>query len=854
VTPSTLFALAWRESRFARRRLLLFLSAISLGVASLVAVQGFAASLREGVRAEARSVLGADFQVGSRTPFGGNSKAFLDSLRDAGAGVALRTSFASMAVAPASGATRLAQVRAIEPGYPFYGTVETAPAGRWASLHTGRHAFVDPGLLSTLGLAVGDTLALGEGRFRILGTLQRVPGDAEIASVFAPRVFIPARYLDETELMGFGSRVEFDAFVRLQNPAQADALLAAYGPRLRAERAGFDTAAERQEELEEGFGQLSRFLGLIGVFALLLGGIGVASAMGAYIAQKVDTVAVLRCLGATGPQVLGIYLAQAAAMGLAGASLGVVAGLAVQWVLPRLMAGLLPVKVVVGVDGAAILTGLIVGVWTALAFALLPLLAVRAVSPLGALRRTTEAIRAPGRDVLRMAAWAVLALSVFALLVYQVGDLAVGAGMMGGVVVALAVLGGAAWALVRSLRRVREAGLPYVLRQGLANLYRPGNQTRIVVLALGFGVFLLATLLLTQHNLLLPLRTDSAAVRPNLLFFDVQDDQEPALRALLDAQGVPVMYRAPIVPMRIASIRGEAVRPWTPAEMEAAEAAAQDGGPAPQGWAVRREYRSTFRERTLSSDRLLSGTPWNGAGTAAAQVSLEREIADELSVTVGDSVVWDVQGVRVPTVVTSIREVDWARFEPNFFAVFPPAALEGAPKTWVMLTRGETPEARAAIQRDAIGKFSNVVAVDLTQVQAALDDVVARVSAVIRFLAAFSIATGFIVLLGAISASRLQRVRESVLFKTIGATRAQIGRILLVEYAALGLLAVLVGTLLSTGAGWALAEWVFETPYEVPLVPLLLLGAIVTTLAVAVGLAASREVFRRTPMEAIREA
>jgi putative ABC transport system permease protein len=419
--------------------------------------------------------------------------------------------------------------------------------------------------------------------------------------------------------------------------------------------------------------------------------------------------------------------------------------------------------------------------------------------------------------------------------------------VMAGVAGALLLLWGAAWALVRALRRLPRESLPYLARQGLANLYRPGNQTRTVVLALGFGVYLLATLLLTQHNLLLPLRTDGAATRANLLLWDVQEDQEPAVAAELRAQGLPVLQRAPIVPMRVAAINGEAVRAWTDAELE------EENGGGPDGWAVRREYRSTYRDTLLTSERLLEGDFWEPDVRGIQQVSLERGIAEDLDVALGDTITWDVQGVRLPTVVTSLREVDWARFEPNFFAVFPTAALEPAPKSWVVLTRAATPAARAGLQRDLVARFSNVAVLDLTQVQEALDEVIGRVSAVIRFLAAFSVATGFVVLLGAIATSRLQRIRESVLLKTLGATRRQIGWILLAEYLLLGVLSVAVGAALAAAAGWALARWVFEVPFELAPLPLAVLGVATVLLAAATGVWASREVFRRTPLEAIRE-
>jgi putative ABC transport system permease protein len=841
----TILMLAWRESRFVRRRLFLFLSAISLGVAALVAVQGFSANLAAGVRDQARALLGADLVLSGRQPFADRSAALLDSLRSAGTPVAESVEFLSMARVPRTDGTRLVQVRAVEPGFPFYGAIETQPAGLWERLGDDRQVLVDPALLIALDAQVGDMLALGLTEFRIIGALDRVPGAVGIASAFAPRVYIPHRFVGETGLLDLGSRVDYEAYIQLPSAATAEALAGEHRTALRTERVGLRTVEDQQSMLTSVLGRLGSYLGLVGVFALLLGGIGVASSMRAFMAQKAESVAVLRCLGATSGQVFAVYLVQAAVMGLAGAAVGVVLGLTAQLVLPSLLSGLLPVEVRVAVDPRSVVTGLAIGLWVAIVFALLPLLTSRRISPLGAIRRQAEPPRVAGRDPWRWAAWGALAASVVLLAVVQVGRIGLGFAFAGGIAAALSLLGAASWLLVGGARRLRPGGGAYTLRQGLANLHRPGNQTSAAVLALGFGVFLMATLYLAQDNVLRPLQ--AGETRANLLLWDVQEDQEPAAAALLRDDGHQVVQAAPIVPMRVAAINDRRVRAgrggdeWRPGEEP------------PAGWATRREYRSTYRDSTVASEQVVEGRWWSATNADPGQVSLERGVAEELGVGVGDRVTWDVQGVEVTTTVTSLREVDWARFEPNFFAVFHPDALAGAPHTWVLLARVAEAADRARVQRDLVDRFPNVSILDLTQLQGALDEVISRVSAVIRFLAAFSIATGFVVLLGAVVTGRLQRVRESVLLKTLGATRRQIATILLTEYLALGALASVVGAGAAMISGWALSRWLFDVPFAVPPLEMLGLAAAVTLTAAAVGVWGSREVFRRTPMEALRE-
>ncbi|HYW12213.1 MAG TPA: FtsX-like permease family protein [Longimicrobium sp.] len=867
-----LLALSWRESRFARRRLLLFLSSITLGVAALVATQSFAANMEQGVRDQARALQGADLSITSNRPFGPKTAAVLDSLRRARVPVARVTAFASMALAERTGGARLAQVRATEPGFPFYGEIVTAPADAWGRLHSGRNALVDPALLTALDARIGDAVQLGEGRFTIIGTLEKVPGSVGVGALFAPRVYIPARYLAETQLIRFGSRADYEAYVRIP-AAQAEALASGHRAEFRTERVQAETAADQQRDLDRALGRLGSFLALVGTFALLLGGIGVASSMSAYMAQKRDTVATLRCLGATAPQVIVLYLMQAVVMGLIGASLGTLIGLGVQWVLPRLLADLLPVEVETALSWPAVAMGIGIGVWIAAAFALLPLIATRSISPLQAIRRRVEVEEAPKRDAWTMGAWTLLAASIVALILFQAGDLRTGLGFAGGVAGTLGALWASAWLATWAARRIQLRALGYPTRQGIANLHRPGNQTRVVVLALGFGVFLLTVVYLMQSNLLRPLQVNAGS-QGNLLLFDVQQDQEPGVDSILSRGGTRVLQKAPIIPMRIAAINGVSAARLAPTayggdEPDSAGGGEGDGteregngppgdGDAPEGWAVRREYRSTYRDTLVDSEVVLRGRMWapgqGGAGRdGLAQVSMDISVAEDLKVDVGDVVTWDVQGVRIRTRVTSIREVDWQRLEPNFFAVFPSEVLDAAPQTWVMLARAPDAAARAVAQRDVVRRYSNVAVLDLTAVQEALDEVLGRVAAVIRFLAAFSVVTGFVVLLGAILTGRLQRIRESVLLRTLGATRRQIARVLLAEYLALGLLASLAGILLAAVGGWALAKWLFEVDYAVPVLPLVWLALAVTALSAAVGLLASREVFRHTPLEALRE-
>ncbi len=841
-----LFRLAWRESRTARRRLALYMSSISLGVAALVAIDSFAANVQRSIQEQSKELLGGDINLRARQGFTPGLDSILDSLRTEGIPSAKIVSFASMATASPSGGTRLAQVRGVSEGYPFYGRVVTAPQGLWGEIQDGPYAFVDPSLLIALDASVGDTLTIGYAKFTILATLTNVPGDPGIAATIGPRVFIPERYVAETQLLGLGARAEYEAVLKLPEGTRSPTWVAPLRPRFDRQNVRIRTSVENELDLSEAIDQLARFLSIVGLIALLLGGIGVASGVNAFVQKKIDTVAVLRCLGASSKQVLTIYLVQAGAMGLAGAAAGAAIGVGIQFLLPVLMGEFLPVDVQVRLVPAALALGLAIGVWVAIVFALRPLLVLRRVSPLQAIRRDDAALAASRRrDSWTWVTNLALVASILGLAIDRATNTQQGVMYAIGIFVSIGLLAASATALATLARRLVSARWPYVLRQGVANLYRPHSQTRAVVIALGFGSFLVTTIVLVQANLLESFELSASNSRGNLVFFDVQDDQRSPLDSLIREGGHEIVSTTPIVNMRFAGANG----------LDVVRYAAARALPN-RFWALRREYRSTYRDSLVPTEQLAAGT-WHGptaAGDTVFEVSLEDEIASELKLVLGDTTVWDVQGVPVRAVLTSTRTVDWGRFEPNFFAVFQPAAIDRAPKQFVTIANVATDTGVARLQRDAVRRFPNVSSIDLTLVRRTITQMVDKVTLTVRFLAIFSLAMGIPVLFSAVAATRRDRLREGVLLKTLGATRGQIGRILLAEYALLGVLGSLTGMVLAFGGSWALVTFVFEGEFSAAPVPALLIAGAMTVLAVTIGLLTGRDVFRETPMAALRDA
>ena len=830
--------LARRELWSSARRIGVYMLSISLGVSGLVAIHGFTADVARSVQEEAETLMGANARLASSRPFPEPVRALVDSLAAAGHRSARVTSAASMVLAPRTGTVRLLQVRGVDEGYPFYGGVRTVPAGSWPP--RGDEALADPAVLTMLDARPGDSIVVGEVMFRIRATVEDLMGDFGIRTAVGPRVWIAHEALDAAGLLAFGSLARYELFLTL--PAREDriALEERYRPLFDEAQVRLTTAESQARRLTNSVDYLGRYLGLVGLAALLLGGVGVGSAVHVFVRGRRAAVAVLRCIGAGQRSVFGAYLLQATTLGFAGAAVGALLGLALQYLLPVALADVLPVRVTPRLTLAPAAGGLALGVWVALLFAWIPLLAVRDVPPLAALRQDVEPRRA--WDAPRVLAWAALAASVVVFSVLEAPERDEGVGFAVGLIVTVMVLWGVGWLAVRLTRRLFPRRAPYPVRQGIANLFRPQNQTVAVTLALGFGAFAVGTILQVEAALVAGLALEESSGRPNLLLFDIQPDQEAGVLELLPAAARASAAAAPLVPARIAAING-----LGPAEL----AALPDG---PERWALRREYRNTWRDTLTSAETLIAGRWWDPSEPSAGlpRVSLESDLADDLEVGIGDRITWDMGGRLLETRVESLRLVDWARFEPNFFVVFEPGVLEAAPRTSILVARIEDTTERAQVQTQLVRAFPNVSALDVTRVQEAVERVLERVNAALRFLGLFIAAVGVVVLAGALATSRIQRLRETALLRTLGARRVQVRSVLVTEYLALGTLASLTGLTLAVVAAAALARGVFEVDYLPDVPSLAVLWAVVTVLTVIVGFGSGAGLLGRAPLPVLR--
>lgn len=834
--------MAWRDSRGSRSRLVLATAAITLGIAAFVAISSFRVNVQDAVNQQAKSLLGADLVISSAQPFSPEAEELVASI----AGEQSReVNCASMAYLPKSAATRLVNVRALAGDFPFYGFLESVPREAAQTFRRGLNALVDDSLLLQFDAQVGDPIKIGDLTLTIVGRLKKIPGEAAAASLIGPRVYIPMEVLEHTGLLQKGSRVTYKVYYRL--PAQTDVgqLLAPIEPTLNSLRLESDTVEKRAARVGRVMDNLSRFLSLVGFLALLLGGIGVASTMHVHMKAKLQTVALLHCVGVPARRTFAIYLLQAVSMGLVGGLVGILLGTSIQTLIPTLLRDVLPVKIDVAISWSALLQGFLISLATTLLFAMLPLLSIRHVSPLLALRSAYETDDRPAtrRDPLRLVVIGLILLSIAAFAFAHTERWSHGLWFCLGLALTFGLLALVAKGLIVVVRRYFPSSWPYVWRQGLANLYRPHNQTQTLILSLGAGTFFLMTLYLLQQALLQQVIRTNDAAQPNLVLFDIQNDQREKIRESVRSLTLPVLQDIPLVTMRLSTVKGRNVADLrNDKELNLAE------------WALQWEYRATYRDHLLETERLTSGV-WQGRaenGTSLVPISLEEEVVRALKVTIGDELVFDVQGVPITTIVSSIRKVDWQRVQTNFFVVFPVGVLESAPQTYALVTKTNSAEQSAALQRTVIQQYSNISAIDLSMLLQTVETILQRISFAVRFMAFFSIAAGLVVLFGAILTTRAQRRRESALLRILGASSRQIRQILAIEYVFIGGFAGVAGLLLALVGSWAITYYLFEVTFVPTLrVFMLALGAVVFV-TMLTGMLGSRGVTSRSPLEVLR--
>jgi len=834
---SFLVRTAFRDSRKNIRKLVMFMSSIILGIAALVAINSFNNNLVRDIDSQAAGLLGADIAITGRRPLNDDLKLVVDSLDSQ---QAEEMEMFSMSYISKTDASQFVMVKAIEGDFPFYGKILTEPEDAYLDYQDKDHALVDHGLMLEHKLEVGDSIKLGVKNFYISGRLKSAFGSIAATSSFAPAVYIGKKNLPETNLLQPGSIVDYAYYFKLKDPSIADTWENSQKNKFRDEGLRVETIEERKENLDQAFSSLNNFLNLIALVSLLLGCIGVASSILIYVKQKVPSIAIFRCLGMTSSQAMAIYIIQIFGLGLLSVIIGAALGSIIQVYLPVIFKDFLPYEVVMTVSWKAILEGIIAGLAMAMLFALAPLLGIRKISPLRTLRTD---ISENGRNPFKIIVYILIVVGVFLFLFQLTKDLQSAATMSAGLLISFLLLYGFSIFMMWAIKKFFPRDWNFVFRQGLSNLYRPDNQTKTLLVSMGLGTAVLTTLFIIQGLILKNVDSMDAGNQPNMILYGIEKNQEDQLKQITKEFDLPIIQQAPIVTMRLAGWKGKSKEEWL-----------ADTTRTARRWAINREARVSYRDYLEDDEELLRG---NFTGEVAPGdsilISLDEGYAESLDIDLGDEITWNVQGTLMTTYVSSIRDIEFRSMRTRFFILFPNGVLEKAPQFLVFITKSPDTETTAAFRSRVTKTFPNISVVDLGMILSTLNGILSKVSYIVKFMAGFSILTGLIVLISSLLLSKFQRVKESVLLRTIGASKNQILKINATEYGLLGGLAALTGISISLIASYFLATRQFELDFSIEWWPLIAVFLFITGMTIFIGLLNSRDVIRKSPLEVLRK-
>jgi putative ABC transport system permease protein len=843
--------MALREIRASWQRLLFFFVCIAVGVASIVAIRSVIQSVRQGLTQEARAMTGADVVVRSDRPLGEKIRAVVEHERATGrvAIVSEAVELATMVRPAGVPTTRMVELRAVQAEFPLYGTLTLQGKPYSHDLLRNHGVLVRPELLAQLNLREGDDLLIGTQSFQIRGVIQSEPGRNLGAFSLGSRVFVDLADLPSTGLVSFGSRASHELLLQVPSPpplpGRRDPSLILATELSNAFVNDFVRARSyRQNEgrMNRNLSRAENYLSLVGLVVLILGGIGVSSVTRVFVQQKVRSIAILKCVGSSTRQVLAIYLTQVLLLGLAGSALGVAIAAGVLQLLPVFVGDLAALlQVEYGLTIGAVLQGLAVGVLVSLLFSVVPLLEVRSVKPSLLLRQDIPAL--PQFDWLKWTVAVAVGAALVGVAAWQAGSVQVGLLLSGGFVALTFVLHLAGIGLIRAVQPLRFSR-SFALRQAVLHVARPGNQTRIILLAVGLGTFFILGVRALQINLLQDFSVQVGEDAPDMFLMDIQSDQRAGLSALIDrengAEDVPKLI--PVLRARIVGVRGREVN------LESYEDVRGRGG-------LSREFTITYRSSLEANEKLIDGTWWDeGPASDQPEVSIEESLRERFNIQIGDEMRFDVLGRLVSARVTSFREVDFRDFRAGgFMIVFRPGPFDDAPHSYIAAVKGGGDgAARARLQGLIVSGYPNISVIDLREVLDTVKTIVDNVTLAVTVVGALVLLSGSLILIGAVSMTKFRRVYEAAILKTLGASSRLIATMLLLEYGVLGAIAGTVGAAGAVALSWAVARYGLDLPWQ-PAPMLTVGGILITATAVAaIGVLASLDVLRHKPLSTLR--
>lgn len=832
-----IFNLFLREIRSSWKRLLFFFLCIAIGVGSVVALRSLIQNLGRAVAGDARALLTADFEVSSTNPFTPTEISIIEGVLNKSNIIEARNeAITTSSMARSKEGFQSIEVKGVESPFPLVGNFNLSGGKPFDfKLLENQGAVVQELLLEKLNLKIGDYILIGRAEFEIRGTFDEEPGGAS-GFRLGPRVFIEKKAFDDAGLTRFGSRVRRRILYRTSDdptPVIHELRNALKGTVLTV-----SSYKEAQENLDEQFERTEDYLSLTGLLILVLGGIGVWNVARVFVEQKRKTVAILKCLGADSRKVIFVYLFQILTLGLLGSLFGVFLAQAALWLVQSRLGDALPENMVYTVNFVASWQGILLGLLISLLFSVLPLLQIRNIKPNLLLRDETG-------DKIRRLDWTKWLFAIFTvagllgLAAWQAGSLKIGLIFLGGLAITSAILYVAAIVLTSILKRTKKFS-SFSIAQGVNSLYRPGNQTRIVLLAVGLGTFVVLSVQSLQVNLIREFDFTRNQTIPALFMVDIQRSQIEQIKTLaMEATGETVKP-IPTVRARIALVNGKSF------DFSQKEIRQQQGQ-------IGREFAVTYRPNLDQNETITAGQFWDGTPTKETEVSVEEGMRNTLNVDIGGVITFDILGRRINARVTSVRKIDLRNTRTAFVFVFRPGTLEAAPQTFVLpITKKLPATERLRFQRQVLDAAPNVQIFDVADILTAITKLINNFVLAISFVGSFVILTGILILIGSVALTKSQRIYENAVLKTLGAKRKNLLTILLTEYTTLGILAGIIGAFFAVLLSYGVTKYIFKIDWEFNL-GLMIVGILATTvLVMTIGTLASFSVLFKKPLAVLR--
>jgi putative ABC transport system permease protein len=804
--------------------------ALVIAVGSTTSVGFFTDRIDRALHQQANELLGGDAVVIADHPL---PDGFMQAARTAGLRTARTRDFHSMVLA--GDKTALADIKAVTPGYPLRGTLRLSsalfgPSRPVAGIPAPGAVWLDPRLFGELQLHIGDTVGVGNIELRVTAVIANEPDRAGNLFSLAPRLMMNMADVASTGLIIPGSRVRYRLLV-----AGTDAGVRAFRdetrPRLgRGER--LEDTEDGRPEIRDALDRAEQFLGLAALVSVMIAGVAIATAARRFIDRHLDSCAVMRCLGASQGEILGIYGCQLLWVGLAASAAGCAVGYFAQRVLVFLL-GDLTHTVLPSASLLPVLSGMGIGLIALGAFVLPPLLHLKRLPTLRVLRRDLG-----GLPPQTLAGYGAGLAALAALMAWQAGDIALAGYVLGGIAATLAVLSGMIQVLIRGLGRVRRRGSS-VWRFGLGNITGRGRGTLVQVLALGLGVMVLLLLTFVRSDLITGWQSTLPDDAPNRFIINIQPDQVQAMQGFLaDSPALAHPRFFPMVRGRLTAVNGREVLPKD-YENERAQRL------------VAREFNLSWASRLEDDNKIVAGRWWGTTADGRHNLSVEQGLAQTLGIKLGDTLTFSVAGESFDATVTSLRKVDWDSFNVNFFVLLPPGVIEGYPTTYI--TSFYLPADQYQVLNDMVKTFPNITVLDVAAIMQEVRSIIARVSLAVEYVFTFTLVAGLMVLYAAIHATLDERIREHAVLRTLGARRRQLVRALWTEFAVLGALSGTVAAAAASVVGYVLAEHVFHFGFHLdPRLWLVGMGGGAVGIGAA-GYAGTRFVLRQPPLQTLRE-